>query len=257
MAEQTLLQPFLAKPTTKSSASESVSGIILRLFSVFLVGAISLWANHEASKGFSITIINEAEHSPSGKRFSLFFKSDDTAVRVLLDTSFFVERFLYEGVPHRLRKPVNHVTVRFSDGAERFSVTSGARHGEYVIRLSSSLVERSDLSNAVKFALRHSMVRIWLWGNESRASPELVAGMVEYLAEPGLKRRSFDESGGYWEDKESVSVAKWLGYCEGQREGFIRRLNHGMRLRWDDRTVGLASYGACDSRKVVLREVKD
>lgn len=257
MADQTLLQPFLAKPTNKGSTSESDSGILLRLFSVILVGATSLWANHEASKGLSITIINDAKDSPSGKRFSLFFESDDTAVRILLDTSFFVERFLYEGVPHRLRKPVNHVTVRFygnsSDGVEKFSVTSGASHGEYVIRLSSSLMERSKFNNAVESALRRSMVRIWLWGDESGASPELVAGMVEYLAVEG--RRHFVNLGGHWKDKSVSVVSSFLDYCERRSEGFIRRLNHGMRLRWDDRTVDLASSGACDSRKDMLREL--
>lgn len=264
MADQTLLQPFLVKPTTKGSAWESDSGIPLRFFFVILIGAISLWANHEASKGFSLTIINDAKDSPSGKRFALFFESDDTAMRILLDTSYFVERFLYEGVPLRLRKPVNHVTVRFcgnsSHGIERFSVTSNASHGEYVIRLSSSLMERSEFGNAVKSALQRSMVRIWLWGDESGASPELVAGIVEYLAVDGPERRRFDESGGHSKDKESesesVSVVSFLDYCEGRSEGFIRRLNQGMRLRWDDRTVDLASHGACDSRKDVLRELK-
>ncbi|EFH56269.1 hypothetical protein ARALYDRAFT_483390 [Arabidopsis lyrata subsp. lyrata] len=255
MADQTLLQPFLAKPTTKGLASESDSGIILRLFSVLLVGAISLWANHEASKGFSISIINEAKDSPSGKQFALFFESEVTAVRILLDTSFFVERFLYEGVSHRLRKPVNHVTVRFcgnsSDRVDRFSVTSGASHGEYVIRLSSSLMERSKFRNAVESALRRSMVRIWaiwLWGDESGAPPEL-----------SRKRRHFERLGGHWKDKEfakSVSVVSFLDYCERRSEGFIRRLNHGMRLRWDDRTVDIALSGACGSRKDVWRELK-
>ncbi|XP_010506141.1 PREDICTED: uncharacterized protein LOC104782802 [Camelina sativa] len=262
MADQTLLQPFLAtKPTTESSTSESDSSILLRIFTVILVGAISLWANHEASKGFSITIINDAKDSPSGKRFALFFESDDTAVRILLDTSYFVERFLYEGVPHRLRKPVNHVTVRFcgnsSDEVEKFLVTSGASHGEYVIRLSSSsLMERRTFSNAVESALQRSMVRIWLWRDESGASPELVAGMVEYLAVEGRKRSHFGMlGGGHWKDKESksVSVVSFLDYCERRSEGFIRRLNHGMRLRWNDRMVDLASSGACDSRNDVLR----
>ncbi|KAJ0258407.1 hypothetical protein HA466_0072000 [Hirschfeldia incana] len=252
MADQTLLQPFLAKPATK----DSDSGIFLRIFAVILVGAISLWANHEASKGFSITIINEAKESPSGKRFSLFFESDDTAVRVLLETSFSVERMLYDGVPRRLRKRVNHVTVRFygnrSNGGERFSVTSNASHGEYVISLSSSLMETSEFRSGVKAALRRSMVRIWLRGG---ASPELVAGLVEYLAVEGGERRRF---GVYPKDKESVYVvARWLDYCERRSDGFIRRLNNGMRLRWDDQTVDLASSGACGSRKDALREPKD
>lgn len=249
MADQTLVQPFLAKPTTKDSGS----GIFLRIFSVLLVGAISLWANHEASKGFSITIINEAKESPPGKRFSLFFESDDTAVRLLLETSFFVERFLYDGVPRRLRKPVNHVTVRFNGNrSDKFSVASNASNGEYVIGLSSSLMKTSEFRNAVEAALRRSMVKVWLWGDndESGASPELVAGLVEYLT----VRRRFDEY--YWKDKEYVNVARWLDYCERRSEGFIRRLNHGMRLKWDDQTVDLASNGACGSRKGVLRELK-
>ncbi|XP_023640512.1 uncharacterized protein LOC111831136 [Capsella rubella] len=260
MADQTLFQPFLAKHTTKGSTSESDSVILLRMFSVIIIGAISLWANHEASKGFSISIINDAKDSPSGKRFALLFESDDTAVRILLDTSYFVERYLYEGVPHRLRKPVNHVTVRFSGNSsnkvDKFLVTSGASYGEYVIRLSSSIMERSKFSNAVESALQRSMVRIWLWGDESGVSPELVAGVVEYLAVDGRKRRHIDKlGGGDWKDKEgskSVSVVSFLDDCERRNEGFIRRLNHGMRLRWDDRTVDLASSGACDSRKDVI-----
>ncbi|KAL0861854.1 LOW QUALITY PROTEIN: hypothetical protein Bca101_040972 [Brassica carinata] len=260
MADQSLLQPFLTKPATKDSAMESDSGIFIRIFSVILVGAISLWANHEASKGFSITIINEAKETPSGKRFSLFFESDDAAVRVLLETSFSAERLLYDGVPHRLRKRVNHVTVRFygnrSDGVDNFTVTSNASHGEYVINLSSSLTGISEFRNGVKAALRRSMARIWLWGGG--ASPELVAGGV--LAVEGGERRRFDELVGvYPEDKEEsvYVVARWLDYCERRSEGFIRRLNHGMRLGWDDQTVDLVSNGACGSRKGVLREPED
>lgn len=260
MADQALLQPFLAKPAAKDSALESDSGIFIRIFSVILVVAISLWANHEASKGFSITIINEAKETPSGERFSLFFESDDTAVRVLLETSFSVERLLYDGVPHRLRKPVNHITVRFYGNRSDVSVTSDASNGEYVIGLSSSLTGISEFRNGVRAALRRSMVRIWLWGdNESGASPELVAGLVEYLAVEGGERRRFDELGVYPKDKESAYVvARWLDYCERRSEGFIRRLNHGMmRLRWDDQTVDLVSNGACGSRKGVLREPKN
>ncbi|CAN8286770.1 unnamed protein product [Cochlearia groenlandica] len=248
MADQThLLQPFLTKPTTKVSISVSDSSLLLRLFSVILIGAISLWANHEASKGFTITIINEAKDSASKERFVLYFESDDTATRILLDTSFSVERYLYENVPHRLKKRVSHVMLRFNGnnslGTEKFSVTSGASHGEYVIRLSSSYIGRNEFINDVRSALRRSMVRVWLYGEATGASPELVAGMVEYLAVEGLKRRRFGE------DKEYVYMAKWLGYCEGQSEGFIRRLNYGMRLTWHDRTVDLASSGACNSRR--------
>lgn len=163
-----------------------------------------------------------------------------------------MERFLYDGVPRRLRKPVNHVTVRFIGNRSDVSVTSNASNGEYVIGLSSSLMKRNEFRNAVKAALRRSMVKVWLWGDESAgASPELVAGLVEYLA----VRRRFDELGGYyWKDKESVNVARWLDYCERRSEGFIRRLNHGMRLRLDDQTVDLASNGACGSRQDVLRD---
>ncbi|KAL0720297.1 hypothetical protein Bca4012_034896 [Brassica carinata] len=203
---------------------ESDSGIFIRIFSVILVGAISLWANHEASKGFSITIINEAKETPSGKRFSLFFESDDAAVRVLLETSFSAERLLYDGVPHRLRKRVNHVTVRFygnrSDGVDNFTDLAMGRRG---------------------FA-----------GACGR-----VSGV---LAVEGGERRRFDELVGvYPEDKEEsvYVVARWLDYCERRSEGFIRRLNHGMRLGWDDQTVDLVSNGACGSRKGVLREPED
>ncbi|KAK9924096.1 hypothetical protein M0R45_032484 [Rubus argutus] len=44
--------------------------ILIRFLSVVLVGILSLWANHEASKGFDITVLNDVPRdSPTGQRF--------------------------------------------------------------------------------------------------------------------------------------------------------------------------------------------
>ncbi|KAG8659843.1 hypothetical protein MANES_02G084700v8 [Manihot esculenta] len=251
MDEQQLCQPLLSTTVTITSSSsatpiitpalpntgddyyyvvESFSshfGIILRLFTIFSIGVISIWANYEASKGFGITIINDISDFPAGKRFTLLYMSNDKATRLIQSSSSFVENILYPNISYP-KKKVNHVTLRLSSSNLPKLVT----------------VETS--TNDESMALQ-GMSRIWLWDGKGKdkGPPWLLDGLVEYI-------KTVAGSGpmtalGAWElpefgefclgDRDPRAVAKFLGQCERQSKGFIQRLNRGLKNEWDDRTV--------------------
>ncbi|XP_059664287.1 uncharacterized protein LOC132310064 [Cornus florida] len=196
--------------------------ILLRVISVLLIGIISIWANYEASKGFKITIINEAADSPAGKRFTLLYVSNDKATRILLNQT------IQQGMA------------------------------------------RIWLYNAADNAVFHH-------SNITTAPPiSLINGMVEYiisiLAGKGNSAAGGGRSGGYsacmpveesdnnvcWKDRDPKAVAHFLNYCEGHREGFIRRLNQAMKNGWHNETLlldcalGLPAKHLCASYKSSL-----
>ncbi|XVF14491.1 hypothetical protein REPUB_Repub09cG0064700 [Reevesia pubescens] len=167
----------------KNGFFSSSSGIISRLFLVIFIGTISIWANHEASKGFKVTIINNAKDSPAGRRFALFYISNDEATRIILNTSAFVENILY---PHsnQTKKPVHHVILQLAANNLTTKVmveTSKSKEFVYVISLSTSILEESNAKYAVISAIQRAMARIWLWDDESRAPTWLIDGMEEYI----------------------------------------------------------------------------
>lgn len=288
MDNHQLYQPLLA-PTTSSAVAAASSAdendadynnikhlssntsIIFRLLSVIIIGVISIWANHEASKGFDITIINEAKNSPAGKRFELFYISNDKATRILLNTSSFAENILYPNTNFSMsnKKQVQHVTLRLTTNTTQrilISVgTSNKSNDEFVINLSSSVMGGINIANAdraIVSALQRAMARIWLWDGESRAPPSLIQGLVEYIS----MLAGFGDANNYvgggelpefghicWDNKDPGVTARFLEFCEVNNKGFIQRLNQGMRQRWDNRTVddalGMEAKYLCDSYK--------
>ncbi|XP_028751904.1 uncharacterized protein LOC114711652 [Neltuma alba] len=263
--QYSLLQPFLPSSAAAAAVSATSSPsfhhkdsifssdktVIIRLVFVFSVAAIALWANYEASKTFRITLLNDAMDSPAGRRFDLFYVSNDGATRILLNTSSFVERFLYPD-PHRYsKKHVSHVTLRLASrnltGAT--IVSAGRKVNDYVIDLSPSLLEEENYKEAIVSSVLRAMVRVWLWDAKSGAPVRLIDGMVEYVTElAGFSGEEYSVAGegspecGYeddrwWEDKDPRHVARFLHLCEARKEGFIRRLNQGMRNTWHDRIV--------------------
>ncbi|XP_039053555.1 uncharacterized protein LOC120195679 [Hibiscus syriacus] len=158
MDDYTLPIPLLttATATTTSGAakedaknrvpSPSTPGpdVICRLLLVILIGTISVWANHEASKGFKVTIINNSAFkvSPAARRFHLFYVSNDEATRIILNTS------AYPNHPHLTKKPVHHVVLQLAAGEEdkpsttKVSVArSKGKESVYVINLSPTIME--------------------------------------------------------------------------------------------------------------------
>ncbi|XP_039028876.1 uncharacterized protein LOC120162880 [Hibiscus syriacus] len=203
MEDYTLPIPLLTKTATATSgaanedaknraSSPSTSGIICRLLLVILIGTISVWAKHEASKGFKVTVINSAaiKHSPAGRRFHLFYVSNDEATRIILSTSAVVENILYPNHPHQTKKPVHHVVLQLTAAGEdnpsktKVSVArSKEKESVYIISLSASIMEESNFKYSVVSAIQLAMARIWVWDGESSggAPPWLIDGMAEYI----------------------------------------------------------------------------
>ncbi|XVF60741.1 hypothetical protein PTKIN_Ptkin08bG0072400 [Pterospermum kingtungense] len=186
--------PASAITTTASSANtkednkngffSSSSGVISRIILVIFIGTISIWANHEASKGFKVTIINNDKDSPAGKRFALFYVSNDEGTRIIQNTSALVENILYPADSYQAKKPVHHVILQMATNnltTEVIVETSKTKNFAYIISLSPSLLEENNTKYAVISAIQRGMTRIWLWDGESRAPPWLIDGMEEYI----------------------------------------------------------------------------
>lgn len=268
-----LLQPLIPSTTTNaattgiSSASSadspasplgarninkmhlSNSGIIFRLAFIISIGLVSIWANHEASKGYSISIINKARGTFPGKRFDLFYVSNDEASRLVLSTSKFVENFLYPNSSYP-KKQVNQVILRLSSRnlISPVTVDSGQGHDQYVLHISPSVVEEKNFSHAMFVAVQQGMVRIWLWDDLGNVPSTLIDGIVEYISNLAVSDGLLDfgykmdfESpefdGHCWNSKNPKAVAQFLNYCEVKKPGFIRRLNQALKNGWHDRTV--------------------
>ncbi|XAR52796.1 hypothetical protein NMG60_11021072 [Bertholletia excelsa] len=208
------------------------SKVILRLVFIIFVGSLSLWANHEASKGFDIFIKNDSPDSVAGRRFHLFFVANDKAARLVFDASKFVETILYPRNTQVNKKQVRHVTLRLAGWNlnDKVIVESSAECDldGFVIHLSPSIMEETNVDEAMVRAVRQSMARVWLYDNNSPKS--LVNGMVEYI----------------------TSLAEL-------KKGFIQRLNQGMRGGWGDRTVddalGMPAQQLCASYVSYLKGI--
>ncbi|KAA0061692.1 peptidase [Cucumis melo var. makuwa] len=265
---RSLSQPLLsststsAAPTTPTSPNLSNHAVLLRLLLVAVVGLTSLWANHEASKGFDITILNNAKGSSAGQRFDLFYVSNDEATRLLLNASNFIQNLIYpsQDLPKKIIKSV-HLTLSLRDLSSNVAVEQLDGGVDFAVHLSPSIFNDTNMNHAMSTAILRGMSRVWLWNGEGHAPPSLLDGMVEHIvAAAGFVERKY--SGGavgtlaacepmWWKDKDPMEIATFLDYHERQGEGFIQRLNQALRSRWQDRTVdnvlGLPDQRPCGS----------
>lgn len=265
---QHLLQPLIKTTTTKNdhkiTSYSSNTSIILRLVLVIFVGVVSLWANYEASKGFSITIVNEAmEDTFSSKRFDLFYVSNDEATRLVQRTSKFIENILYPIDDHQdsdqpqIKKQVKHIIVQLSSRnlTHPVIVESSQDNDEFVIHISPSILEGPNYKRDMFLALQKGMARIWLWDGQGNAPSNIVNGMIEYIT-------SFEMSGSEsvesvrlnrscWKSKDTRTIVKLLNYCEGKKEGFVRRLNKEMKSGWHEKMIddvlGMPAWHLCET----------
>uniref|UniRef100_A0A6N2NGR3 Uncharacterized protein n=1 Tax=Salix viminalis TaxID=40686 RepID=A0A6N2NGR3_SALVM len=277
-----LFQPILtatASTTTTSFSSDDTDAddiklwssncsIIFRILLITSIGIISIWANYEASKGFGITLINDAKDSAEGKRFTLSYISNDKATRIILNTSFFVENLLYPSINATKKQVIRHVTLRLASISLPDLVTVDTNtNNEFVITMSPSILpdRPKNLDHAITSIVLRGMVRVWTWNSEPRAPEWLLDGMVEYingLAGFGPVRNlgghePLDDQFGKFcfGDRDPMVVAQVLRYCERHEKGFIHRLNKALREdhRWIDRTVedvlGISVQNPCDLYK--------
>jgi len=238
-----------------ASSSPSTQSVVFRVVAVIAIACASLFAQHEAAKGFGIDVVSAgAQRSgDAGRRFDLFFVSNGRAERILQYASRGVERALFPDASFP-RKHVRRVTVRMAGhnltaGA---TVDASAAPGEYVISLSPALVSGTATgtaaADAVAAAVRRAVARMWLWDGRGAAPARVTEAMVEYLASAAagdaaaaaevaatpLSSSASDDGG------RRCMSARFLGHLERQRQGFVARLNRAMRDRWSDAAVDAA-----------------
>ncbi|KAK9049341.1 hypothetical protein SSX86_031690 [Deinandra increscens subsp. villosa] len=276
--EITSLPPKSLPPNTLPKFSD----IVFRIIFISLFATVAIWANHEASKGFSITILNDAgKYSSAGKRFSVFYESNDQATRTVLNTSRFVENLLYPNQdPHHTKKQIKSVTLRLAPTNYPVTVSVHSRKAhEYTIVLSPSLMETSDnMNDAFVLAVLQGMARVWLWDGKGATPPQVLNGVVEYISTlSGFKSPEEWNSGGEvpekneicWKDEDPRKVAGFLRFHDQrkQHEGggggggsdgeVIRRLNDEMRNGWQDwmmdDALGMGGEHACASFDILTR----
>ncbi|KAL2245599.1 uncharacterized protein LOC105165554 [Sesamum indicum] len=252
-----LLRPLLNQSTTTAAPPpkddhvvdnlkpiSSNSSIILRLTLVACIGIVSIWANHEASKGYDITIVNESGDTFLGKRFELFYVSNDEAVRLVIRASKVVENFLYPDHDSHIKKPISHIIVKLADRnlTDDIFVESTTDH-KFVLNISPSVMEGTSFRQVVFQAVKRGVARISLWDGRGNAPQNLKDGIVEYMighlwaTRPPSghdKAKPLRSAARCWKHADSRVVAEFLDYCERRRPGFIRRLNHAMMDGWDD-----------------------
>lgn len=262
MDDNHLHHPLL--PLSTSTATTTTTGDVaspaLRLLLIISIGVISMWANHEASKGFVITIINDMKNTPVGDKFSLFYVSNDEITRLVEGASDFATKILYPNAVDTMPEMViNDVEVHFTN----HNLTHGrvvvaehhAQRNKYVLSISPSIMEYDDFRHRIRKEIQRCMTEIILLFNGGNSSPKALRdGMVEYvtnLAGFGGRKpvvKSTELSGKCWKDKNPKIVAQFLGYCEGKHEGFVGRLNQRMlRDGWDEEGMVDRANHLCES----------
>ncbi|KAL6848872.1 hypothetical protein ACP4OV_021455 [Aristida adscensionis] len=230
-----------------AASSPSTQSIVFRVVAVLAVACASLFAQHEASKGFGIAVVNAAARgTAAGRRFDLLFVSNGRAERILHYASRGVERALFPDASFP-RKRVTRVTVKMAGRNLTAGATvdaaagAGGARGEYVISLSPGLMTGADTAaaDAVAAAVRRAVARMWLWDGRGAAPARLTESMVEYLAyaaaAPPPPPEQEEEDG-----PQPCMSAPFLRHLEQRRGGFVARLNRAMRDRWSDAAVDAA-----------------
>ncbi|KZV52915.1 hypothetical protein F511_31509 [Dorcoceras hygrometricum] len=228
--------------------------LTFRVALLFLLGLLSLWANHEASRGFAVTVINGTGETFAGKRFHLFYVSNDEATRMVIKASEVVETFLYPDNEMASKKDVARIIIKLSSSNTSDEIVVGSeRVHEFVLNISPSILEGTDFRNAMSLAVRQGVARVWLWDGQGRSPKYLINGIVEYISSnwdgPGRLPQSQKESVppqevsrsiACWQSKDPRAVAEFLKHCELRRPGFIARLNRGMAYGWHDDMFSVA-----------------
>ncbi|CAL4901632.1 unnamed protein product [Urochloa decumbens] len=252
-------------PASAARSSPSTQSIVFRVVTVLAVACASLLAQHEAAKGFGIDVVSSGAgprgDDVAGRRFDLFLVSNGRAERILQHASRGVERALFPDASFP-RKPVRRVTVRMAGQHLTAGATvdaASATPGQYVISLSPALVSGAGsaaTADAVAAAVRRAVARMWLWDGRGAAPARVTEAMVEYLASVAAAggevavtplSPSEEKDGG----EHRCMSARFLRHLEGQRDGFVARLNRAMRDRWSDAAVdaalGAPARHACEA----------
>lgn len=229
--------------------------ITFRLSLIALLALVSLWANHEASRGFAVTVIDAAGDTIAGKRFHLFYVSNDEATRIVIKASKAVETFLYPADNDMdSKKEVARIIFKLtgSNSNDEVFVDSEGVH-EFVLNISPSILEGTDFRRGMFLAVQQGVARVWLWDGQGQSPKYLINGIVEYITSnldgfgklpPSVEEAAPPQKGfssvACWKSQDPIAVAEFLKHCERRQPGFIARLNRGMKYSWHDDMFGVA-----------------
>ncbi|KAJ0985908.1 hypothetical protein J5N97_004264 [Dioscorea zingiberensis] len=211
--------------------STSNTTILIRLSAILTITFLSLWANHEASKGLQTTIMLSNPSFLAGRHFNLLFVSNGAAERLIYRASHSVEHELYPANDLHSKKPVLHVTLYMASQNLNTDVTVTPDNvpNQFTIHLSPSLMAKADIKTSVAAAIHRGVARVWLFHGGGTAPPFVLDAMVECLAMlAGFSKASYDT------EEERRLKSGLLQRCEHERQGFVTRLNEAMREHWTE-----------------------
>ncbi|PKA55582.1 hypothetical protein AXF42_Ash006784 [Apostasia shenzhenica] len=222
----------------RPSSSPSIRTIATRLSSLLLLLSLSLWANHEASKGFAVSVLNSAAASPAGRRFNLLFASNGRAATAVFLAAAAIEPTLFPD-PHLFpRKPIRRISIELACHNISSSVilSHGPAAGEFTVSLSPDLATGQDSASKLPVALRYGVARALLWDGGGASPPELMEALADYLTSPS----SFKRPAAVRHRESCWAAAEFVEFCERRRPGFVARLNRAMREGWTEVAVDQA-----------------
>lgn len=238
-----LLQPLLPS-TAAAQPTSSNAAVISRLLLVGFIGIVSIWANHEASKGYAITLVNESAATSAGARFQLFYVANDEATRVAIKASNIIENFLYPYSNGSSKKPIKSVIIKLVDRnlTNNVVVEMGSEQDQFVLNISPSVMGGTNFGHDMVVAIRQGVARMWLWDGEGSAPNNLMTGLIEYLINILDVSTSIEPlepaAAVCWDPDNGRAVAEFLKHGERRRPGFIRRLNRAMKDGWSEEILG-------------------
>lgn len=213
-------------------------GVSIRLLFIVLIGVISIWANHEASKGYVITVVNYMKDTPAGEKFTLFYVSNDEAIRLVQSSSSFAAEVLFPGKKSIAEKLIDQVVVQLVGHNltkdHTVAVKSFGEKSKYELSINPLIMEFGDFKYRIRNVIQRGMAEIFLFHQQHKAPKTFLDGIVEYISslaglggpKPVFKLRELSEK--CWEDRDPTVAAKFLAYCENNSEGFVGRLNQEM-----------------------------
>ncbi|CAO2818209.1 unnamed protein product [Amaranthus hypochondriacus] len=273
--KNTLQQPLLPTSVTHATTTETTTSghdtttsstyaLSVRLLMFISIGAMSVWASHEASKGFMITVKNSMINTSLGQKFNLFYVSNDEAIRLVQNSSSFASKILFPADHSRILEKLIEIEVQFvSDHNLTNYIHSFEQKSKYIIFIDSYIMGYKDFKYRITKEIMKKMGEILLINLRNKAPNSLLDGMVEYindlagfgdhLEENVMKLRNNNRViKKCWEDNDSRLVAKFLGYAEEKCEGFVGKLNEEMgKNGWFeeimDKLLGMETIQLCSS----------
>ncbi|KAM7474721.1 hypothetical protein LguiB_021964 [Lonicera macranthoides] len=190
--------------------------IILFFSSILLLGC---------THAVEYTVTNKAGTTPGGLRFTNQIGIDYSKQTLNSATSFIWR--IFQQNTYASRKNVPSVTLII----ENMGGVAYAVNGE--IHVSANYIQgySGDVKREITGVLYHEMTHIWQWNGNGQAPGGLIEGIADYVRlKAGYAPSHWvgPGKGDRWDQGYDVT-ARFLDYCNSQRNGFVAEFNKMMR----------------------------